>query len=112
MQHIINIETNTKTIIHTDHGLQYSSEHFRFICQEKDWIQSMSRIGNSLDNGEIEHFFGILKTEFLYHHEYWKWTFNELKEKISEFIHYYNYLRIQEKLNWLSPNEFAKANNI
>lgn len=112
MQHIKNIETNTKTIIHTDHGLQYSSEHFRFMCREKGWIQSMSRIGNSLDNREIEHFFGILKTEFLYHHEYWKWTFNELKEKISEFIHYYNYLRIQEKLNWLSPNEFAKANNI
>ena len=35
MQHIKNIETNTKTIIHTDHGLQYSSEHFRFMCREK-----------------------------------------------------------------------------
>ena len=52
MQHIKNIETNTKTIIHTNHGLQYSSEHFRFMCQKKGWIQSMSRIGNSLDNRE------------------------------------------------------------
>ena len=70
MQHIKDIETNTKTMIHTDHGLQYSSEHFRFMCQKKGWIQSMSRIDNSLDNRKVEHFFGILKTEFLYHHEY------------------------------------------
>ena len=30
----------------------------------------MSRIGNSLDNREVEHFLGLLKTEFLYYHEY------------------------------------------
>ena len=35
MQHIKNIETNTKTMISTDHGLQYSSGHFRFIYQKK-----------------------------------------------------------------------------
>ena len=28
-------------------------------------------------------------------------TFNELENEINYFIHYYNNVRIQEKLNWM-----------
>nr|WP_308700593.1 DDE-type integrase/transposase/recombinase [Metamycoplasma hominis] len=52
-----------KFIIHSDHGYQYSSKEFLdYIDSINDTI-SMSRVGNSLDNREVEYFFSILKTE-------------------------------------------------
>ena len=66
----------------------------------------MSRVGNSLDNREAEHFFGTLKTEFYYLSNTKEMTWNQLKNKIDNFIKYYNEKRIQKNLNWLSPDEF------
>ncbi|WP_127572147.1 IS3 family transposase [Paenibacillus xylaniclasticus] len=37
-------------------------------------------------------------------------TFEQLKNDIDDYIHFYNYERLQKKLNGLSPIEFrAKA---
>ena len=66
IKHIENLEFDRKVIIHSDHGFQYSSNAFREIVKLKGWKQSMSRTGNSLDNREIEHWFGIMKTELIY----------------------------------------------
>ena len=33
-------------------------------------------------------------------------TFNELKNEIDDFIHYYNNVRIQEKLNWMTSTQY------
>ncbi|WP_268952665.1 hypothetical protein [Mycoplasmopsis agalactiae] len=43
----------------------------------------MSRIGNSLDNREVEYFFSILKTEMIadFQTNIKKLTFKELQEK-------------------------------
>ena len=48
----------------------------------------MSRVGNSLDNREIEYFFSILKTEiFLFFNKKVRTlTFNELKEKFTNLL--------------------------
>lgn len=47
----------------------------------------MSRKGNCLDNGLIESFFGQLKYGVNYKNCK---TFEELKDKIDEYIYYYN----------------------
>jgi transposase InsO family protein len=44
------------SLIHQDHGSQYTSYIFMKILQENNIIGSMSRIGNSLDNRPIEYF--------------------------------------------------------
>ena len=106
MDHFVDLNFNHPVIIHSDHELQYSSEIFQNLCKIKGWKQSMSRVGNSLDNREAEHFFGTLKTEFYYLSNTKEMTWNQLKNKIDNFIKYYNEKRIQKNLNWLIPNEF------
>ncbi|VEU64843.1 Uncharacterised protein (plasmid) [Mycoplasmopsis cynos] len=59
----------------------------------------MSRIGNSLDNREIEYFFSILKSEIFpdFSMKCRQMNFDELSYKISEFVNWYNYKRIRLK---------------
>lgn len=98
-------DINMKNVIfHTDHASIYTSNTFMVHLINKGWIQSMSSVGNSLDNREVEHFFGVFKTEFLSQVNSRTLTFAELEMKIDEWINYYNNERIQKKLGWLSPN--------
>jgi len=70
--------------------------------------QSMSRVGRCIDNGPMESFWGTLKCEKYYLHQYK--TFKELSLAIDEHIHFYNHERYQKRLNGLSPMEYrAKA---
>ena len=69
-------------------------------------IQSMSRVGKCIDNGPMEGFWGILKTEMYYLNKFS--TYEGLKEAIEKYIYYYNNNRYQEKLGCLSPMEYHK----
>ncbi len=69
--------------------------------KEHGIMQSMSRKDNCLDNAAMESFFSILKSECFYLKKYQ--MLSVLKRDLIEFIHYYNYDRIKEKLNGLSP---------
>ncbi|MGL4616628.1 MAG: transposase [Mycoplasmoidaceae bacterium] len=98
------VDRSEKIIIHSDHGIQYSSSLFKEkkVLYNK-WTQSMSRIWNSLDNREIEHLFGVFKTELIYRINPAKLTFNQIKRTFGNYIKYYNNERIQKKLLWMSP---------
>ena len=63
----------------------------------------MSRKGNSLDNGLMESFFGIMKSEMFYGQENNYKDIKELKVAIEEYIDYYNNKRIKVKLKGLTP---------
>ncbi|WP_232952598.1 DDE-type integrase/transposase/recombinase [Mycoplasmopsis bovis] len=52
-------------VIHSDHGSQYSSKEYLQLIERLNGKVSMSRIGNSLDNREIEYFFQYLKLKCL-----------------------------------------------
>ncbi|NBK42662.1 transposase, partial [Streptococcus equi] len=67
---------------------------------------SMSRKGNSPDNGMMESFFGILKSEMFYGLETTYQSLNELEQAITEYIFYYNNKRIKAKLKGLSPVQY------
>jgi transposase InsO family protein len=64
--------------------------------------QSMSRKGNCLDNAVMENWFGIMKTEFFYQKKFEEYS-SHLRQKLEEYIHYYNHDRIKQKLKGLSP---------
>ena len=93
-------------IVHSDHGVPYSSTYFTKMLRKNNWIQSMSRIGNSLDNRVVEFWFSILKTELISKLNVKKMSFKELEQAIANYIDYYNNVRIQKKLNWMSPVQF------
>lgn len=91
-------------LLHSDRGFQYTSLHFKEMLDEAKLTQSMSRVGCCIDNGPMESFWGTLKCEKYYLHTYR--TFEELQQDIDDYIHFYNYERLQAKLNGLSPIEF------
>lgn len=66
----------------------------------------MSRKGNSLDNGLMESFFGIMKSEMFYGEENNYKNIEDLKLATEEYIDYYNNKRIKVKLKGLSPAEY------
>ena len=81
--------------LHSDQGFQYTSHGYFKLTQSYGILPSMSRRGNCYDNALIENFFGILKTECIYRHK--PATFQEAKEMIDGYIHFYNHERIQLK---------------
>lgn len=81
--------------LHSDQGLQYTSQAYHDLTQEYGITPSMSRRGNCYDNAMAENFFGILKTECIYRHKLD--TFAEANDRIDRFIHFFNHERIQIK---------------
>ena len=53
------------TILHSDQGWQYQHDSYHQFLEGKGIQASMSRKGNSPDNGMMESFFGIRKQKFL-----------------------------------------------
>ncbi|HBP13341.1 MAG TPA: IS3 family transposase [Firmicutes bacterium] len=90
-------------IFHSDQGWQYQHQSYQQRLKNKGIKQSMSRKGNSMDNGMMENFFGLLKTEMFYDQEDKYKTLDELILAIDDYINYYNYDRIKIKLKGLSP---------
>ena len=107
MSHITKTKFPVNFVIHSDHGSQYSSSDYITFIQQRNGIVSMSRIGNSLDNREIEYFFSILKTEIfpIFQQKVRTLTFGELREKIDQFINWYNNERFIKKFNLKTPHE-------
>ena len=91
------------TILHSDQGWQYQHDSYHRFLESKDIKPSMSRKGNSADNGMMESFFGILKSEMFYGFEKEFKSLEELEKAIIDYIDYYNNKRIKIKLNGLSP---------
>lgn len=96
-----------KLILHSDQGSIYTSIDFQNFLKEKNIIQSMSRIGVCYDNVLIESFFSHLKVEAFYSQKPLR-NNQSIKERIEEYIYYYNHKRIQLKLDRLSPIQFRK----
>ncbi len=99
-------------IFHSDQGWQYQHKLYQNMLKEKKINQSMSRKGNSMDNGLMENFFGILKCEMFYDQESNYKTIEELKVAIEKYIHYYNYERISLKLKGLTPVEYRNQSMV
>ena len=93
-------------IFQSDQGWQYQMQHYHKTLKERGIIQSMSRKGNCMDNGIIENFFGKMKNEMFYGHEYEFKTLDQLKQAMEEYIKYYNEKRIKVKLKGLTPLQF------
>ena len=91
---------------HTDQGVQYQSPVYQRALKLHGITQSMSRKGNSMDDGLMESFFGLLKTEMFYGQEYKYHNLQELTKAIEEYIRYYNEERIKERLKGLTPKEY------
>ncbi|WP_129559159.1 IS3 family transposase [Streptococcus pneumoniae] len=94
------------TILHSDQGWQYQHDFYHHFLKNKGIQPSMSRKGNSPDNGMMESFFGILKSEMFYGYENTFQSLEHLEQAIVDYIDYYNNKRIKIKLKGLSPVQY------
>ena len=81
--------------LHSDQGLQYTSQAYFDLTKSYGITPSMSRRGNCYDNAMAENFFSILKTECIYRHK--PSSFCQANEMIDRYINFYNHERIQLK---------------
>ncbi|WP_246003937.1 IS3 family transposase [Mycoplasmopsis bovigenitalium] len=94
-------------VIHSDRGFQYTSKIYIDKINKMGGTVSLSCVGNSLDNGEAEYWFLIIKTECLNELDFSKITLEDLKKIIADYIFWYNNYRIQSNLNWKTPQQYA-----
>lgn len=94
---------------HSDQGWVYQMAAYHQRLKQERIFQSMSRKGTCLDNAIMENFFSILKREMYYGRVYH--SFARLKLAIQRYIHYYNYVRIKERLGWLSPVAYRQRHS-
>jgi len=94
-------------IFHSDRGVQYACTDFRKELGKQRIVQSMSRKGDCWDNAVAESFFGIMKTELVYHEKYegHQDTLHSIFEYIEAF---YNRERRHSTLGYLCPVEYEK----
>ena len=94
-------------VFHSDRGVQYACTDFRKELNKHKCIQSMSRKGDCWDNAVAESFFGIIKTELVYHERYE--GHQDTLQSIFEYIEvFYNRQRRHSTLEYLCPSEYEK----
>lgn len=92
-----------RPMLHSDRGFQYTGRLFRKKLDNAGITQSMSRVGHCIDNGPMEGFWGIIKCEM-----YYLQALNSeeaLKAAVDEYVHFYNYDRLQERFDTRPPME-------
>lgn len=94
-------------LLHSDRGYQYTSKMFHIKLEKAGVVQSMSRVGRCIDNGPMEGFWGILKSEMYYLRKFN--SADELISAIENYINFYNTKRYQKRLRCMTPMEFHTA---
>jgi len=85
IKNAINIQKPTRgVILHSDRGIQFTSEETMNICKTYKIQQSFSTTGCPYDNAPMESFFATLKKEEVRQHKYK--TIQDAKLAIFEYI--------------------------
>lgn len=95
---------DVKPIFHSDRGFQYTTKPFKKKLDDAGMTQSMSRVSRCIDNGPMEAFWGMLKSEMYYLKVFN--SYNELEQAVIDYIDYYNNRRYQKRLNCMTPLEY------
>ena len=103
---VASLRADEKPILHTDRGVHYRWDSWIQIMQKAGLTRSMSRKACSPDNAACEGFFGRLKNEMYYGHQWKRKTSAQLMQALDDYIHWYNNKRIKVSLNGKSPSNY------
>lgn len=96
-----------QTVLHSDHGTQFTSWRFGQRLRKAEILGSMGTVGDCYDNAMMESFWGTLQLEVLDSKE-WN-TRDELANAIFEWIEcWYNPKRRHSSLGMHSPADFEQ----
>jgi hypothetical protein len=85
-------------MLHSDQGWPYRMDCYRRALRDHGVIQSMSRKGNCLDNAGTENLFSVMKKEMFYGHEKEFRSFAEFRDRLDEYVAWYNTERIKQRI--------------
>ena len=94
-------------LFHSDRGFQYTGKIFHSNLIAANMRQSMSRVGRCIDNGPMEGFWGMLKSEMYYLRRFT--SRDNLISAIERYLHFYNNKRYQQRLKCRTPMEVHRA---
>lgn len=93
-------------IHHSDRGCQYASYAYTSVLKENGIKISMTESGDPKDNAIAERVNGILKTEFLNHHEFE--DIEQVRVAVNGAVEFYNTRRPHRSLDMLTPRQAAQ----
>ncbi len=97
--------TSPTTILHSDHGTQFTSWSFTQNLKHHDLLGSMGTVGDCYDNAPMESFWGSMQIELL-NRQRWM-TYVELATAMADYIvNFFNPRRRHSSLEYLTPDEF------
>ena len=95
-----------KPLFHSDRGFQYTNKVFQKRLMEHEMVQSMSRVGHCIDNGPLEGFWGIIKTEMYQIYDIKDEA--SLRFAIKDYIRFYSEERSQDRYHCKTPLEVRR----
>ena len=95
-----------KPLFHSDRGFQYTNSVFQKRLMEHEMVQSTSRVGHCIDNGPLEGFWGIIKTEMYQIYDIKDEA--SLRFAIKDYIRFYNEERPQDRYHCKTPLEVRR----
>ena len=102
---LTNRRPTTGTVIHSDHGTQFTCRNFTARARPAGLGLSMGAVGDGCDNAVIESFWGRLQTEFLTRQK-WR-TRIELSTSLFEYLEiFHNRTRRHSSFGTLTPVEY------
>ena len=102
---IANRDPHAGIVVHSDHGVQFTSWAFTDRAKRSGLVPSMGSIGDCYDNAVIESFWGRMQTELL-NRKRWK-TRIELANAIFDYLEiFHNRQRRHSALGMRTPIEF------
>lgn len=100
--------TKRGSIVHADHGVQFTSWAFTDKVRRAGLMPSFGSVGDAFDNAMMESFWSTMQTELL-DRKRWR-TRVELSNAIFEYIEvFYNRRRRHSMIGYVSPLDFERS---
>ncbi len=97
----------TPDIFNTDQGVQFTSDEWIYTLKNWGIQPSMTGVGRCLDNVYVERFWRALKYENTYIYGYENMP--DARQKIGDFIKFYNQQRPHQSLGYKVPEEVYRG---
>ena len=96
------------TLFHTDRGNEFKNRLVDEVLDTFSIKRSLSMKGCPYDNAVAETTFKIFKTEFA--KNYYFETLEQLEFMLTDYVHWFNNIRIHSTLGYLSPKQYKEHN--
>lgn len=93
------------TIMHSDHGSNFTSWGFSENLRSWDLTPSLGSVGDCYDNAAMESFWGRMQTELLNTRRTWA-TVIELVTAMDKWLDFYNENRRHSYTGYMSPDQY------